>query len=266
MLKKFLFLLAALFCFATQAQAAPKHIQFDEKNVVVLRGEIGPKTVAKTAVALLENPNKDVYLYIASPGGSITAGMELADIIRNSGKNVKCVAGFAASMAFAILQACNERYVLDRSVLMQHVPHYSLEGDAPNNWSMVQFIHRMIKKLDEDQAKRLGLKLEDFRAKTRDDWWLFGDEAVEAKAADAVVTASCTQSLTKRREKEKMRMLFWTFTIEWSGCPLIESPVKIEAEELSKKKSKAKSEEYQRFIQKLNVQERLIDRRFRTRA
>jgi hypothetical protein len=200
-----------------------------------------------------------VYLYITSPGGSITAGMELANIIKNSGKNIKCVAGFAASMAFALLQACNERYVLEHSIIMQHVPHYSLGGDAPNNWSMVQFLTRMIRKLDEDQAKRLGMTVDAFRAKTRDDWWLFGAEAVEAKAADGVVTASCSPGLTKQRQKEKVQVVFWKFNIEWSGCPLIEGPVKIEAEGLSKKsKSKRAREEYQRVIQKLNVREYLL--------
>lgn len=232
MFKKILFL-ATMLCPAAPlaaAESSPKRIILDEKNTIVLRGEVTPESTAKVAADLLSHPDKTVYLYISSPGGSVEAGLALIDIIKNSGKNVKCIAGFAASMAFAILQVCDERLVLERSVLMQHVPSYGLEGEAPNNLSMVQFITRMTKKLDEDQAKRIGMTVEAFRAKIRDDWWLFGSEAVESNVADSVVAASCSPSTTKRREKETIRTPAWTAEVEWSGCPLIEVPVKINAD------------------------------------
>lgn len=231
MLKKFLIFLALAFSLMGFAEktgaAAQKHIVFDD-SVIVLRGVVDDQSVARVSAAILEAPGKEVYLYLSSPGGNITAGLQLIDVIKNSGKTVKCVAGYAASMAFAILQACQERYVMDHSVIMQHVASYSMNGNEPNNWKMAHFIHDMVRKLEEAQAARLGLTYEQFHEKVRDDWWMLGDTAVKERAADDVVTASCTPSLTKKRTKQKVQEFIWVHIYEWSGCPLIEGPISVE--------------------------------------
>lgn len=251
MFARFLATIALLFCFATPVQAAPQHFTFDSKTLV-LQGEVNGESVAKIEAALLESKDDEVTLYIASPGGSIMDGMALADLIRDSGKTVKCVAGFAASMAFAILQSCQERYVLDHSLIMQHVPSYGVNGQEPNNWSLAKLVHRLSKKMDQFQATRMGMTLAAFRAKVRNDWWMYGDEAVDNNAADEVVTASCTPELTKQRRKEKQQTLFWTMNVEYSACPLIDAPLKVEATNVGQP-SLDGQREYKKIMEKLNV-------------
>lgn len=231
-----------------------KKFTFDEK-VLILRGEVNGESVAKLQAAILSATEKDLTLVIASPGGSVIDGAELTQTIRDSGKNVRCVATFAASMAFAILQSCQERYVLDNSVIMQHVMSYGLRGQEPNNWSLANLLHRLNKKLDEEQAKRIGLSYEKFREKVRDDWWLLGSEAVDESAADETVTATCTAALTKKRVTEEVQTMFWTFTVEWSGCPLITSPLSVKASELDEfsPDTEEKRREYQEFMEKIDV-------------
>jgi len=262
MFARFLAALALLFCFAMPAQAAPQHFTFDSKTLV-LQGEVNGESVAKIEAALLESKDAEVTLYIASPGGSIMDGMALADLIRDSGKKVKCVAGFAASMAFAILQSCQERYVLDHSLLMQHVPSYGLNGQEPNNWSMANLIHRLSKRMDQFQADRLGMTLAAFRAHVRNDWWMYGADAVENKAADEVATASYTPELTKQRRKETQQTLFWTVNVEYSACPIIDAPLKVEATNIGTPSPEGQKE-YKKIMDKLNVRsylEQLFNKR-----
>jgi len=253
MFKRFVLLLAAMFCLSSVAMA-DKKFTFDEKTLV-LRGEVTGESVAKLQDAILSSTEKELTLVIASPGGSVMAGAALAQTIKDSGKNVRCVATFAASMAFAILQACQERYVLDNSIIMQHVMSYGLEGQEPNNWSLANALHRMNKKMDEDQAERIGLSYKEFREKVRDDWWLLGDEAVDANAADEMATATCTAALTKKRIKEKVQLLFWTFDVEWSGCPLIQGPVSVKSADKDEygPDTEEKRKEYKDFMEKLDV-------------
>jgi ATP-dependent Clp protease protease subunit len=227
-------------------------ILLTKENTIVLRGEVTEESVARVAVSILEHPKKDVYLYITSPGGSVYAGMRLMNIIENSGKNVTCIADTAASMAFAILQSCQERYVLPQSIIMQHVAAYGLNGQEPNNYSMATFIREVTEKLDTQQAKRLGLSLEDFRKKTRDDWWMIGDNAVKYKAADKVVNVSCDSSLTKERHTEQVQALFWSFDVTFSGCPLVEGPIAVKPTRIGQPSSEAQSE-YERYLNEFHV-------------
>lgn len=226
MLKK---LLAFLFLASAPAYAAD--ITLDVGNVITLRGEINEESVARVSNEILESDKSELYLYIASPGGNIIAGQQLTEVIKHSGKKVKCIASIAASMAFVTLQTCAERYVMDDSIIMQHVASYGLQGQDPNNWSMVRFIRQIIRQLDQEQATRLGLSVPEFKKKTRNDWWLVGREAVDAKAADKLVTVTCTTALTKKRTTMELRGFFVSQKVEFSGCPLVEYPVKVNTDQ-----------------------------------
>lgn len=228
MLRNFLVLIALISSMWATPSLAKEHITLTKENTVVLRGEVSSESVDKALNSILQNSSPNVYLYISSPGGSIMAGIHFIDKLRSSGKKVTCIADIAASMAFVILQSCETRYVLDSSLIMQHVATYGLQGEAPKNWKLVQMIHRMLDVMDKAQADKLKLSLSEFRGKTRDDWWLLGNDAVEARAADETVEVSCNSELLRSRVKEEMAVFIFKVEVTWYGCPLHRAPEKVE--------------------------------------
>lgn len=202
-----------------------KTIDLKPENTLVLRGPVDSNSASKAVKDLLTSQEETVYLFLASPGGSIFAGLELVDTIKSSGKNVICVADFAASMAFVILQACNERYVTQYGVLMQHVASFGLQGEAPNNFSMTSFLRSVFRKMNKEQADRLGMSVSDFNKKTRSDWWLMGSDAVKNNAADGVAQVRCSKELINKKETIDVATLFFTVTLTFSGCPTISQPI-----------------------------------------
>lgn len=241
-MKKFILALVML-VFPSLAMASPRaRVQAEDKtpemtakNTVVLRGEVTSSSISRVIRQINESSEKELYLFITSPGGSIIAGNQLVYLLKTTEKKITCVANIAVSMAFVILQACENRVVLPHAIVMQHVASYGLRGEAPNNLSRVKFLHRMIRQMDEAQAKRIGMSYKEFKSKIRNDWWLFGDESVKSNVADRVGTVKCSPELTKSRIKEKVQVFIFTIDVVWSGCPLVEYPVKIGDEETVKR-------------------------------
>lgn len=241
-MKKFILALVML-VFPSLAMASPRaRVQAEDKtpemtakNTVVLRGEVTSSSISRVIRQINESSEKELYLFITSPGGSIIAGNQLVYLLKTTEKKITCVANIAVSMAFVILQACENRVVLPHAIVMQHVASYGLRGEAPNNLSRVKFLHRMIRQMDEAQAKRIGMSYKEFKSKIRNDWWLFGDESVKSNVADRVGTVKCSPELTKSRIKEKVQVFIFTINVVWSGCPLVEYPVKIGDEETVKR-------------------------------
>ena len=220
----FCLLIMTLF-FGSAAQA--RTITLNPDDTLVLRGRVTSESVAKIIDKIVSSPREHFFFYITSPGGSIYAGNNLIAAMHSSGKTFTCIASTAASMAFGILQACDERLVTENSLVMQHVASYSLEGEAPNNHSYASLIERMVEQMDAQQADRIGMSLENFKKKIRDDWWLYDGEAVGAGVADGTVQAQCSTTLAKLRVEENFETLFGTIRLTWSGCPLVEYPLKV---------------------------------------
>jgi ATP-dependent protease ClpP protease subunit len=202
-----------------------KHVQLTPGNVISIVGPISAQTEATFAKELFSKDFDDVYVFLDSPGGSIIAGNGIISAMKSSGKKVTCIAKFAASMAFVILQSCDNRYVTEDSIIMQHVASYGLRGQAPNNVSFLNFLEKMTKTIDERQAARIGLSYVDFKKVTRDDLWLFGSDAIDFGAADATVNVTCSARLVKSRKKVTVRSMFGSSTFTFSGCPLVGAPL-----------------------------------------
>jgi hypothetical protein len=181
----------------------------------------------------------------------------------SSGKTINCIANTAASMAFVILQACTNRYVLESSILMQHVAFYRIKGDAPNNLSFVKFLEEMLFNVDKFQAKRLGISVKEFRAKIRDDWWFLGVSAIREKAADKMVSVICSLDLANKTYTETIRFFNFTFDVTWSSCPLIEEPIEVKINNFSIKKEIVTEKDikvYNAFLDTLSSRQVLIRR------
>lgn len=217
----------------SQAQEVKSNggLLLNSTNTVTLRGEITQKNTSEALMELMSIKSDTVYLFLSSPGGSVIAGLQFIDGMRGLNKKIICVTDFSASMSFVILQACHERVVFNSSVIMQHVPSMGARGEYPNFKAFVGLLDRMTEQTDRAQAKRLGISLEEFRNRIANDYWLFGSDAIRAKAADTVAVAQCSSELTEKTVTQEVNMLFFTVDLVWSACPLVTAPLRVQIPE-----------------------------------
>lgn len=261
LLALFLFAFVLLAPIARSADIEDGVIVLKPGNTIALRGEVDGMSVSKLIDALFMNNSEEVYLFIDSPGGSVVDGMRFIDVMKASGKKIICIANTAASMAFSILQSCDERYITEHGVIMQHVGSYGLRGQAPNNKSMTMFINRMFDSLNEIDAKRLGMTVDAFQKKIRDDWWLFGKDALAAKAVDGVVLVRCSKEMTEKRVSEEVATFFGSFTVIYSGCPIASDPLEIKTKTANPRMSAFDFDnEFAKFMDALSPRKVLMNR------
>ncbi len=206
-------------------------VEYDLGNTVTLRGVINSVSVSKAVESLSLAKSDEVFLFIQSPGGSIIDGMTLVNFIRSTDKKIICIADIAISMAFVILQSCDERLSTANSITMQHHASFGVNrGEAPNVVNFVNFLLKMDKELDIAQAARIGITVEKFQKNIDRDWWLFGSDVAKENVTDRNVTAVCTKKLLESTVTEKIQVMGGLFevTLTWSGCPEILDPKSIE--------------------------------------
>jgi ATP-dependent Clp protease protease subunit len=138
-----------------------------------------------------ENPEKDIALYINSPGGSITAGLAIYDTMQYLKPDVAtlCV-GQAASMSAVLLAAGTQgkRSVLPNSRVLIHQPLlYGLQGQQTDIDIHAKDLLRMREKIDEILAQHTGKTIEEIHLDTERDKILAAPEAVEYGLADQVM-------------------------------------------------------------------------------
>lgn len=166
-----------------------------EDRIVFISGEIDDAS-ANTIVAELiyleaKNPDKDICVYINSPGGSVTAGMAIYDTM----KYVKCdvstiCIGLAASMGAFLLASGTKgkRFCLPNSEVMIHQPLGGAQGQASDIEITAKHIMKTKKKMIEMLAENTG-KSKDKVAKDVDrDYYMTADEAVAYGIVDKVIT------------------------------------------------------------------------------
>ena len=148
-----------------------------------------------------ENPDKDINLYINSPGGSVTAGLSIYDTMQFVKPNVStlCV-GQAASMGAFLLAAGapGKRYALPNSRMMLHQPSGGSRGVASDIEIQAQEILLMREQLNNIIAKHTGQDVETVAKDTDRDFWMSPDAAKEYGLVDQV-----QQSRTDTAESAK---------------------------------------------------------------
>lgn len=163
-------------------------------RVIFLSGEVNDD-VANSIVAQLlflesQDAEKDIYLYINSPGGSITAGMAMLDTMNHVKPDVSTICiGMAASMGAYLLAsgAKGKRFALPRAEVMIHQPLGGARGQATDMEISTKRILRMKKELNEDLAKYTGQQLEKVMADTERDYFLSAEEAKAYGLVDDVM-------------------------------------------------------------------------------
>lgn len=223
MFKYFIALLVGLMSMTALAIQPP--ITLTENNYVLLRGEINGELVANTMVKLALLKTDNPILFIQSPGGEITAGLQLMQYMKDSGRKFTCIADMAGSMAFIILQGCDNRYVLSNSLIMQHLASFQVAGPTENFKTRYLSVLSIVDELEIMQAKRVGKSLEQFKKDRLSDLWLFGQQGITYGAADDIVPVRCDSKLWTGTTKESIAILIFKITITWSNCPLVRSPL-----------------------------------------
>jgi ATP-dependent Clp protease protease subunit len=137
-----------------------------------------------------ENPDKDIYLYINSPGGSVTAGMAIYDTMQFVKPDVStlCI-GQAASMGAFLLAggAKGKRYCLPNSRMMIHQPLGGFQGQASDIEIHAQEILNLKRKLNEILAENTGRTVEEIAKDTDRDNFMNANQAVEYGLVDKVL-------------------------------------------------------------------------------
>jgi ATP-dependent Clp protease protease subunit len=160
----------------------------------MLSGEVND-AVASTIVAQLlfleaEDPEKDIYLYINSPGGVVTSGMSMFDTMNYIRPDVCTICvGQAASMGAFLLSAGakGKRFSLPNSRIMIHQPLGGAQGQATDIAIQAEEILRLKKKLNELLSDHTGQKIETIEADTERDNFMSAQDACEYGLIDKVI-------------------------------------------------------------------------------
>ena len=165
-----------------------------KERVFFLTGQVEDHMANLVVAQLLflesENPDKDIFLYINSPGGSVTAGMSIYDTMQFIKPNVSTVCmGQACSMGAFLLAggAPGKRYVLPNSRVMIHQPLGGFQGQASDIQIHAQEILTIKQKLNKLLAEHTGQPLEVIERDTDRDNFMSADQAVEYGLVDAVL-------------------------------------------------------------------------------
>ena len=165
------------------------------KDRIIFLGEEVNETTASLVVAQLlflesEDPNKDIQLYINSPGGMVTAGMAIYDTMQYIKCDVSTICmGMAASMGAFLLSsgAKGKRICLPNAEVMIHQPLGRTEGQATEIEIAANHILQTKKKLNSIMAENCGKTVEELTAATDRDNWLTAQEALEFGLVDKVI-------------------------------------------------------------------------------
>jgi ATP-dependent Clp protease protease subunit len=163
-------------------------------RIIFLGGEIDDN-IANLIIAQLlfleaDDPDKDIHLYINSPGGVVTAGMAIYDTMRYLKAPVSTICvGQAASMAAILLGAGEKgkRCSLPHSRIMIHQPMGGFQGQATDIHIHAREILRMKAELNEILAEHCGQPVKKVAADTERDYFMSGEEAMEYGLIDTIV-------------------------------------------------------------------------------
>ncbi|MDO4665036.1 MAG: ATP-dependent Clp protease proteolytic subunit [Actinomycetaceae bacterium] len=145
---------------------------------------------AKMLLLAAEDPEADIFLYINSPGGSVTGGMAIYDTMQLVQPDVATVAvGLAASMGQLLLTAGapGKRYITPHARVMMHQPSGGIGGTAADIRINADLILQMKRTLAEITAERTGKSVEQINADSDRDKWFTAQEALEYGFVDHVV-------------------------------------------------------------------------------
>ena len=166
-------------------------------RIIMMSGEVNDQ-VASTIVAQLlfleaQDPDKDIYFYINSPGGVITSGLAMFDTMNYIKPDIVTICiGQAASMGAFLLSsgAKGKRYALPNARIMIHQPSGGAQGQSTDIQIQAEEIQRLKDTLNEIMADNCGKKAKELEKDTERDNFMSSKEAVEYGLIDQILTKS----------------------------------------------------------------------------
>ena len=165
-----------------------------KERVVFLVGPIEDHTANLVVAQMLylesENPDKDIHLYVNTPGGTVNSGLAIYDTMQFIRPDVSTVCiGQAASMGAVILAggAANKRFALPHSRIMIHQPWGGFQGQATDIDIHAREILEMRERLNQILSRHTGRELETVKEDTERDNFMGGDQAVKYGIIDKVI-------------------------------------------------------------------------------
>lgn len=163
-------------------------------RIIMLSGEIDDhlsnSIVAQLLFLAAEDPEKDIHLYINSPGGSITAGMAIYDTMNYISPQVSTICiGMAASMGAFLLTSGEKgkRYILPNSEVMIHQPLGGARGQATEIAIAAEHILKIKERMNRILSENTGQPIERINNDTDRDNFMFAEEAVEYGLVDKII-------------------------------------------------------------------------------
>jgi len=166
------------------------------KDRIVFLGDQVTDHLANLVIAQLlfleaDDPDKDIYLYINSPGGSVTAALAMYDTIQYIKPDVVTICMGQAASAGALLLASGtkgKRYALPYSRVMIHQPAGGVQGKATEAEIHIKELLRIRELLNEILAKHTGKDIEQIKKDVEQDYFMTAEQAVEYGIIDEVIT------------------------------------------------------------------------------
>lgn len=157
-----------------------------------INDEIANIVIAQLLFLESEDPDKDIFIYVNSPGGSVTAGLAIYDTMQYVKPDISTICmGQAASMAAVILTAgaSGKRMALPHARILIHQPMGGFQGQATDIDIQAREILRLREELNNILAKHTKQPLKKIQADTDRDYFMTGQEAKEYGIIDEVVTS-----------------------------------------------------------------------------
>jgi ATP-dependent Clp protease, protease subunit len=154
-----------------------------------VRDDNSNEIAAKLLLLAADDPKKDIYLYINSPGGSITAGMAIYDTMQYVPNDIVTVGiGMAASMGQLLLTAGTKgkRYITPNARVLLHQPHGGFGGTSSDIQTQAALILDMKKRLAEITAAQTGKTVEQINEDGDRDRWFSAQEALDYGFVDHI--------------------------------------------------------------------------------
>lgn len=239
-----LFIVAMVLIMSTTGTYAAKNkkrdagsiVRLTPQNTYTLRGEINADSATEAQKALFKlvetrgSSAYPLYLVLDSPGGSIMDGLDLINAIQSI-PHLNTITIFAASMASAIVEHLpGERLIAKNGTLMFHRAKGGVQGQFEDGEleSRLAFYKSIVRGMEQVNADRMGKSLEAYKAAVVNELWLYGQQAVDYKAADRIVAITCSQELRDSSTVVREASFFSVINVSYSGCPLLRNGTVVE--------------------------------------
>ena len=179
-----------------------------EDRIIFLGEEVNEATANVIVAQLLhlanEDPDKDIQLYINSPGGVVYDGLAIYDTMQYIKPDVQTIGiGLQASMGAFLLSsgAKGKRFVLPNARVMIHQPSSGTQGKVTDQEISLREAMELKERLAEIMAGNTGQKLDKVKADMERDYWMSADEALEYGVVDEVIGRKSSKGKSAKSEK-----------------------------------------------------------------